>query len=251
MAAGLPEPDKLPNTLAVLPTAPRLEAKGLLVHGLFLGSLAAAGSVPTIDLSASQLFDLANALDEYHNDLVVLPAQFAPVRPVRTRAIAGIAAALVAVVGATYASRQLFAPPDPEIASESLEPARSPAASQREPGIELPAPPPVTVVPNPKLDSPLASGKPLPPPPAVAVPQGWANLPRFKPSPFCQNCRICPSLHPMPAPSQGDRHPALPLPRGSAIQKPQPIQPRPSPIPSNRALRSPIRKPPTASPAPP
>ncbi|MDJ0797626.1 MAG: DUF4335 domain-containing protein [Calothrix sp. MO_167.B12] len=44
-----------------------------LTHNLFLGSLANQASTPVINLSVLQLFDLANALDEYSADVMALP----------------------------------------------------------------------------------------------------------------------------------------------------------------------------------
>lgn len=44
-----------------------------LTHNLFLGSLANQGVDPVINLSVLQLFDLANALDEYSSDVMALP----------------------------------------------------------------------------------------------------------------------------------------------------------------------------------
>ena len=44
-----------------------------LTHNLFLGSLGNQGANPVINLSVLQLFDLANALDEYSNDVMALP----------------------------------------------------------------------------------------------------------------------------------------------------------------------------------
>ncbi len=49
-----------------------IKPKGLLNHELFLGTLA-EDSISSINLTALQLFDLANALDEYNNDIVTLP----------------------------------------------------------------------------------------------------------------------------------------------------------------------------------
>ncbi len=50
-----------------------LQPNGHLTHKLFLGSLAQGASTPTVQLSVLQLFDLANALDEYSTDVLVLP----------------------------------------------------------------------------------------------------------------------------------------------------------------------------------
>ncbi|MDJ0677838.1 MAG: DUF4335 domain-containing protein [Calothrix sp. MO_167.B42] len=44
-----------------------------LTHNLFLGNLANQGTNPVINLSVLQLFDLANALDEYSSDVMALP----------------------------------------------------------------------------------------------------------------------------------------------------------------------------------
>ncbi len=50
-----------------------LKPSGNLTHNLFLGSLANQASNPVINLSVLQLFDLANALDEYSTDVMALP----------------------------------------------------------------------------------------------------------------------------------------------------------------------------------
>jgi hypothetical protein len=50
-----------------------LQPKGLLTHELVLGSLATEETGPVVRLSALQLFDLANALDEYTAEMVTLP----------------------------------------------------------------------------------------------------------------------------------------------------------------------------------
>ncbi|MDJ0734459.1 MAG: DUF4335 domain-containing protein [Nostocaceae cyanobacterium] len=50
-----------------------LQPNGHLTHKLFLGPLAKGASAPVIQLNFLQLFDLANALDEYSTDVMVLP----------------------------------------------------------------------------------------------------------------------------------------------------------------------------------
>ncbi len=50
-----------------------LQAKGLLSHELRLGSLANPESGATVRLSTLQLFDLANALEAYHAEMISLP----------------------------------------------------------------------------------------------------------------------------------------------------------------------------------
>jgi hypothetical protein len=55
-----------------------LKPRGLLAHELVLGTLATAESGSVISLSAVQLFDLANALDEYMAEVSTLPALSRP-----------------------------------------------------------------------------------------------------------------------------------------------------------------------------
>lgn len=62
-----------PNTSPLLTAHPRLQARGLLAHELFLGQLADDTSRIAIELSALQLFDIATALDEYAAELLALP----------------------------------------------------------------------------------------------------------------------------------------------------------------------------------
>ncbi|MDF0553661.1 DUF4335 domain-containing protein [Kamptonema sp. UHCC 0994] len=61
------------NTSPLLTAHPRLQARGLLAHELFLGQLAEDTSRIAIELSALQLFDIATALDEYAAELLALP----------------------------------------------------------------------------------------------------------------------------------------------------------------------------------
>ena len=51
---------------------PSLSPQGLLTHHLTLGSLASQASHQSVTLTVSQLFDLVNALEEYHNTIVTL-----------------------------------------------------------------------------------------------------------------------------------------------------------------------------------
>jgi hypothetical protein len=53
--------------------SPYLEPAGLVSHKLFLGSLQTRESGPVVNLTALQLFDLAQALEEYSSEMVVLP----------------------------------------------------------------------------------------------------------------------------------------------------------------------------------
>ncbi|MFN5064747.1 MAG: DUF4335 domain-containing protein [Aphanizomenon sp.] len=54
-------------------TKVHLESSGNLTHKLYFGDLINQTSVPVIELSLLQLFDLATALDEYSSDTIVIP----------------------------------------------------------------------------------------------------------------------------------------------------------------------------------
>ncbi|WP_413171165.1 DUF4335 domain-containing protein [Anabaena azotica] len=71
-ASSLP---KIPDTsgMSILEATIYVEASDHLTHKLFLGSLGNATSGPVIQLTLLQLFDLANALDEYSTDVITLP----------------------------------------------------------------------------------------------------------------------------------------------------------------------------------
>ncbi len=91
-----------------LPVQVHLRPKNLLSHELVLGALATDSSGTVIQLKASQLFDLATALDEYSTEVDTLPAlvpqPVQPVVPVWARA-AGI---ILLIGGTTMALTQLL-----------------------------------------------------------------------------------------------------------------------------------------------
>ncbi|MBD1999419.1 DUF4335 domain-containing protein [Leptolyngbya sp. FACHB-541] len=77
-----------------------LKPKGLLSHDLCLGELS-TGESNVVRLSALQLFDLANALDEYSAEAIALPTLNRPTWLNATPAWAKVAAVLVLAVGVT------------------------------------------------------------------------------------------------------------------------------------------------------
>jgi hypothetical protein len=85
-----------------------LQPKGLLAHDLTLGSLATPESGPTIALSTLQLFDLANALDDYSTDLVALPDLQRPSVIQTPPAWTKIAAVSLVAIGMTATVAKLF-----------------------------------------------------------------------------------------------------------------------------------------------
>jgi hypothetical protein len=90
-----------PNTVLAMPTAIYLKPAGLLAHDLHLGPLATAASGEVLRLSATQLFDLANALDDYAAEAVALPAMGRSRWSSPTTGWLRTAAVLVLALGAT------------------------------------------------------------------------------------------------------------------------------------------------------
>lgn len=173
-----PTPAQLKNAQPPSPPATSiyLKPRGLLAHDLYLGSLA-AGELTQVRLSVLQLFDLANALEDYHAEALTLPALG---RPAWLQAPAGwarAAAVLVLAIGATGAVTKfvldIAAPVSPVASSQQdVEIAGQPPAS-------TPLPLPSSGMPDSELQL-----KPLfpPKPPAgaiqpVPVPSDKANLP--------------------------------------------------------------------------
>lgn len=157
----------LGNSLVSPPTTPALQLRGLLNHELFFGSLATENSGPGIKLSASQLFDLANALNEYQQD-ALLPVN-APTRPYIFLGIT--AASLLLTVGLTPVIVDIL---QKETTSEKkapvvyLEKPELPKETTPTPTVG-PQPTP-TPVPTPTLPPTLAQEKRLAPPLRVEIP---------------------------------------------------------------------------------
>ena len=78
---------------------PQLETKGLLSHRLHLGRLANEVSGQTIQLSATQLYDLANALESYSAEMVALPTLTANQNRKNVMRWGAIAASFLVVIG--------------------------------------------------------------------------------------------------------------------------------------------------------
>jgi len=99
-----------------------LEPQGLLAHDLHLGSLSTADAGNVVRLSAVQLFDLANALDDYSAEVLALPGQQRTAAS--TRRWASIAAMLVLAVGATGGITKfvmdVMSPTASQVAQESV-----------------------------------------------------------------------------------------------------------------------------------
>jgi hypothetical protein len=87
------------------PTQISLQPHGLLSHDLHLGPLATSESGPTVCLSTLQLFDLANALDDYATEVLTLPhlAQSSWLKPSRPWGQVAAAAVLLVAMSASLA----------------------------------------------------------------------------------------------------------------------------------------------------
>ena len=83
-----------------------------VTHNLFLGALATVETGKFIQLSILQLFDLASALDEYANDLVVPTSLSKAQTSSAPLAWANIAAVLLVGVGITAVGLQVFNRPN-------------------------------------------------------------------------------------------------------------------------------------------
>lgn len=161
-----------------------LKPKNRLSHNLFLGSLMTETSGPVVNLSTSQLFDLASALEEYAAELIALPnleqqssvqgAGQSPIAWVRgTPLWAQTAAVAVVAVGITTAALQLANNSNP-ISQRPNEPISSlPSPGPGNAPIPPPPPPPgSTPLPSDLSTVPLPSTLPNP-----------SDLPNIEPPP--------------------------------------------------------------------
>lgn len=145
-----------------------LEPKGLLAHNLILGHLANEESGPFVNLSVTQLFDLATALDEYAAEAVALPKLNVLSGKKAPPAWAGTAAAVVLAVGVTAATVKYFDQPKNQPVATT---ANQPPSPTPPPTPATPVPTAsITLLPTPTVPSPLATAPILPPPSRVNIP---------------------------------------------------------------------------------
>lgn len=142
-----------------------LEANSYLTHNLYLGSLANQVSGDVIPLTLLQLFDLANALDEYTADVLALPMLNQNGSVVRFPTWVSVAAMFVIAIGLTpltwqYASNLRTKQPQTAKTAESPE---SQFALQSPPEPNFPTLQPQLTPPNNSSSLPLTSTPALPP----------------------------------------------------------------------------------------
>jgi Domain of unknown function (DUF4335) len=216
--------------IAPVPQATGIELKpqGLLAHSLHLGTLATAESGAAIRLSTVQLYDLANALDEYAADALVLPALGRQQTSWLQSPWLRVAAATILAVGVTASLTRFVM----DVSSPSMQTATT-ADSEASPGNQSVAiaPPAGSLAPTtpvtPGTDfAPPAPLKleplPPPPPPGTAVPPASGTptvvVPRTAP-----NRSTPPSVPTRPLPSIA----AVPPPPRTPQQVQIPTQPAP------------------------
>ncbi len=139
-----------------------LQSKGLLQHELDLGTLATEESGPTVHLSTLQLFDLANALDEYASDILDLPNLQSSQKFGFSKNWAQIAAVALLAVGISTSAIKLLdgkhQSAQAPLSSEGASSADQKIATQLPPAVVDQATPPV-----------LSADRLPPPPPAGSL----------------------------------------------------------------------------------
>lgn len=195
-----------------------------LSHNLFLGALATPSTGQFIPLSMTQLFDLANALDEYAADVLAVPIAFE--RPTRLAGTppatwAGIAAVLLAGVGLTAGIVHLLNRSDePQLANRPPQQPTAPSPSPTLSPDALPSLPPTTNLPSPTTSPTLGNlpNTPLGSSPTNTTPLPGTNLPAAPTTPpFTTTAPPIPpstTVSPLPgiaqAPKQADNSTAQP-----------------------------------------
>ncbi|MEG4804194.1 DUF4335 domain-containing protein [Microcoleus sp. ARI1-B5] len=203
-----------PNT-SYLPVPPRLEPRGLLAHNLFLGSLSAAESGPTVNLSTLQLFDLATALDDCAAEVMALPNLSRERGRAKAVPWLNVAAMLVASVGLTTGIVKMLDRPatSPQTATA---PTTAPANPQFAPA---PGQPQIVAGASPSpVPAPTTSPTASPTPTAAATP----GLPPLPPPPI--NTAAAP---------QSPSLPPIAIGPAPTTNKPSPIQQPPLLFPPN------------------
>jgi len=163
-----------------------LEPSGLLRHRLNLGHLAPSPEQSTITLSTLQLFDLADALDQYTADVLALPSL--PQRGI-LKAMPNwgqVAAMAVLAVGVTTSLLRMT---DASLQNREVAPVSSQGASSQDQRIANQLPP--SAVQNASPLAPVTAVPTLPPPPPLGsqLPQ---PLPAPQKSPNQANTKLTP-----------------------------------------------------------
>ena len=199
-------PIELIHPLALVPpkTGIYLQPKGWLRHELHLGTLANERSGGVVPLSALQLFDLANALDDYHAEALTLPALNRPAWIKSPSGWASVAAVFLLAVGTTATLTKFVtdvSAPSPQLASAPAASADAGLSSQSKSAVRLPIPPGTEPLPSALALQPLP---PLPPAGATknAAPSQRVSVPQVAP--------IAPTVPTAPAGPSGGQVAVIP-----------------------------------------
>jgi hypothetical protein len=162
-----PTVDRVKNTPSLNPTSIRIQPRGLLAHDLLLGSLATEESGPVVHLTTLQLFDLANALDDYSSDVISLPNLGRSSGITGSPAWLQISAVALVVVGLSTSVLKLM---DGSLTTSkpTAAPTTSQGASSSDQRIATQLPPSITEKPIPPVSS--NQQLPSPPPPTASTP---------------------------------------------------------------------------------
>jgi hypothetical protein len=152
-----------------LPSLPALHALGLLTHELSFGSLSVTPPQSSVSLTASQLYDLANALEEYNTDVSIVTAIAKPKwQQVASTWLGTAAAAFLLALGVGTASMRIRE----NLQQTANRPNTDPKPSQsivQDVLPPVPPPPTGTPVPSPSVPPSLAQRQPLPTPSTVTA----------------------------------------------------------------------------------
>lgn len=167
-----------PNALSI-----SLQPKGLLNHELHWGDLATAETGAVTQLSTLQLFDLANALDDYATDVLELPERETRgwVKPFPSWA--QVAAVVLVAVGLSTSAIRLLdgsgnLTPATPMTSQGASSSDQQIATQLPPAVVEKATPPVASNQKLPLPPPIgASPSPAPGQPSVTTPKSPAPSP--------------------------------------------------------------------------
>jgi hypothetical protein len=179
------------NASVSFPSSPALKPKGLLSHELSFGSLAVNSSKPAIQLSVSQLFDLAEALEQFSAEIDALPALNKIKKRKKIVIWASTAAVALLAVGTAIVGTRVFQASERQATNMAASKGESESkqAPQSNVGEAIPAVPPAPTnepVPSPTMPPSLKNRETLPPPPAVSEPTNssrQASVPPVLPPP--------------------------------------------------------------------
>lgn len=236
-----------------------LKPKGLLSHDLCLGELSTTES-NVVRLSALQLFDLANALDEYSAEAIALPALNRPTWLNATPAWAKVAAVLVLAVGVTTAIVRFVDPyagqpvitaanedtseietaegsfgEDPQNTALEPLPSGKDASPPNSQPLDIPLPPSADTLPSPGTRLPSV-GVPRTPSATAPVPNTAPTAPRTPTN--LPDVAIAPSQQRSDAPGTGSNPSSLQIPESEAGAPPSAARSAPAQGDASAALES-------------